>query len=206
MTIGPGELALYAVAMVVLTLTPGPVWVAMIARALSGGFSRAWPLSLGVALGDVMWSALAVLGMGWIAASFSGAMELLRYAAAAIFVLLGLAVMRHADAPVERDSRLTRPGVWAGFVAGLVVILANPKAILFYMGFLPGFFDLSSLTALDVAAIVGVSFAVPMAGNLALALLVGHVRARLTSPTMVRRLNIVAGLLLIAVGVVIALA
>lgn len=206
MTIGAGELALYAVAMVVLTLTPGPVWVAMIARALSGGFSRAWPLSLGVALGDVMWSALAVLGMGWIAASFSGAMEALRYVAAAIFLLLGLAVLRHADAPVERDSRLTRPGVWAGFVAGLVVILANPKAILFYMGFLPGFFDLSSLTALDVAAIVGVSFTVPMAGNLALALLVGHVRARLTSPAVVRKLNIGAGLLLIAVGVVIVLA
>jgi len=205
-TIGAGELALYAVAMVVLTLTPGPVWVAMIARALSGGFSRAWPLSLGVALGDVMWSALAVLGMGWIAASFSGAMEALRYVAAAIFLLLGLAVLRHADAPVERDSRLTRPGVWAGFVAGLVVILANPKAILFYMGFLPGFFDLSSLTALDVAAIVGVSFTVPMAGNLALALLVGHVRARLTSPAVVRKLNIGAGLLLIAVGVVIVLA
>jgi len=205
-TIGAGELELYAVAMVVLTLTPGPVWVAMIARALSGGFSRAWPLSLGVALGDVMWSALAVLGMGWIAASFSGAMEALRYVAAAIFLLLGLAVLRHADAPVERDSRLTRPGVWAGFVAGLVVILANPKAILFYMGFLPGFFDLSSLTALDVAAIVGVSFTVPMAGNLALALLVGHVRARLTSPAVVRKLNIGAGLLLIAVGVVIVLA
>jgi threonine/homoserine/homoserine lactone efflux protein len=85
------------------------------------------------------------------------------------------------------------------------VILANPKAILFYMGFLPGFFDLSSLGALDVVAIAGVSFAVPMAGNLALALLVGHVRARLTSPAVVRRLNIVAGLLLIGVGVVIAL-
>jgi threonine/homoserine/homoserine lactone efflux protein len=204
-TIGAGELALYALAMVVLTLTPGPVWVATIARALSGGFSRAWPLSLGVALGDVMWSVLAVLGVGWVAASFAGAMEVLRYLAIAVFVLLGLAVLRNADAPVERDNRLTRPGIWAGFVAGLLVILANPKAILFYMGFLPGFFDLSSLRALDVVVIAGVSFAVPMAGNLTLALLVGHVRARLTSPLVVRRLNIVAGLLLIAVGVAIAL-
>ncbi len=205
MTIGAEELALYALAMVVLTLTPGPVWVATIARALSGGFTQAWPLTLGVALGDVFWSVLAVLGVGWVAASFSGAMEVFRYVAAAIFVLLGLAVLRHADAPVERDRRLTRPGVWAGFMAGLVVILSNPKAILFYMGFLPGFFDLSRLSAPDVVAIAGVSFAVPMAGNLALALAVGHVRARLTSPAVVRRLNISAGLLLIGVGVVIAL-
>jgi threonine/homoserine/homoserine lactone efflux protein len=31
----------------------------------------------------------------------------------------------------------------AGFLAGLAAILANPKAILFYMGMLPGFFDLT---------------------------------------------------------------
>ena len=28
--------------------------------------------------------------------------------------------------------------MWAGFVAGLALILGNPKAILFYMGVLPG--------------------------------------------------------------------
>lgn len=203
MTVSPGELALYALAMVALTLTPGPVWVATIARALSGGFAQAWPLTLGVALGDVAWSVLAVLGVGWVASSFAGVMEVFRYVAAAIFLALGLAVLRHAGAPVGRDGRLTRPGLWAGFVAGLVVILANPKAILFYMGFLPGFFDLSAITAPDVLAIATVSFAVPMLGNLGLALLVGRARGLLTAPGAVKRINIVAGVLLIAVGLVI---
>lgn len=206
MSITAVELALYAIAMVVLTITPGPVWVATIARALSGGFAQAWPLTLGVALGDVMWSLLAVLGMGWVAATFGDVMALARYVAAAIFLLLGLAVLRHADAPVGRDSRLTRPGLWAGFAAGLVVIVSNPKAILFYMGFLPGFFDLGRLTAWDVIAIATVSFAVPMLGNLGLALLVSHARGLLTSPRAVKRMNVTAGMLLIGVGVVIAVA
>jgi threonine/homoserine/homoserine lactone efflux protein len=35
----------------------------------------------------------------------------------------------------------------------LTVIAGNPKAILFYMGVLPGFFDLKALTAGDVAVI-----------------------------------------------------
>lgn len=203
MTVTASALALYALAMVVLTLTPGPVWVATIARALSGGFAQAWPLTLGVALGDVAWSVLAVLGVGWVAASFAGAMEIFRYVAAAIFLALGLAVLRHAGAPVGRDGRLTRPGLWAGFVAGLVVILANPKAILFYIGFLPGFFDLSAITTADVLAIATVSFAVPMLGNLGLALLVGRARGLLTAPGAVKRMNIIAGALLIAVGFVI---
>lgn len=206
MTISAAELALYALAMVVLTLTPGPVWVATIARALAGGFAEAWPLTLGVALGDVFWSVLAVLGMGWVAATFGDVMSVARYVAAAIVVLMGLAIIRSAGAPVDRDRRLTRPGLWGGFVAGLVVILANPKAILFYMGFLPGFFDLARLTRWDVAAIALVSFAVPMLGNLSLALLVGHARRLLTTPQAIRRMNLAAGLLLIGVGVVIALA
>ena len=63
------------------------------------------------------------------------------------------------DATIATDSRLTRPGMWAGFMAGIVVILGNPKAILFYMGVLPGFFDLTQATAADIAIIgeVGLS-------------------------------------------------
>ena len=203
MTVAAGELALYAAALVVLTITPGPVWVATIARALSGGFTQAWPLTLGVALGDVAWSVVAVLGVGWVAASFDGVMEVFRFVAAGLFIVLGLVVLRHAGDPVGRDTRLTRPGLWAGFIAGLVVILSNPKAILFYMGFLPGFFDLSGITVVDVMAIAGVSFAVPLAGNLGLALAVGKARTMLTSPAAVRRMNVTAGCLLITVGLAI---
>ncbi|HHS94455.1 MAG TPA: LysE family translocator, partial [Rhodobacterales bacterium] len=83
------------------------------------------------------------------------------------------------------------------------VILSNPKAILFYMGFLPGFFDLSAIRPLDVAAIALVSFAVPMTGNLGLALLVGRARERLTSPKAIRRMNLTAGTLLVCVGALI---
>ena len=43
---------------------------------------------------------------------------------------------------MDADSRLTRPGRWAGFAAGVAAVIGNPKAILFYMGVLPGFFDL----------------------------------------------------------------
>ena len=60
------------------------------------------------------------------------------------------------------DSRLTRPGMWAGFLAGFAVILGNPKAILFYMGMLPDFFDLTVLTWKDIVAICFVSFFVPL--------------------------------------------
>lgn len=204
MTISPPDLALYTGALLVLFMTPGPVWVALTARALSGGFHAAWPLALGVVVGDVLWPFLAILGVTWVISVFSGFVVVLKFGASVIFVVMGAFIIKHANRTIASDSRLTRPGTWAGFLAGLAVILGNPKAILFYMGVLPGFFDLSRVTAWDIAAICAISAAVPLAGNLMLGLFLGRVRAILSSPSARARLNFWAGILLILVGVIIA--
>ena len=112
-------------------------------------------------------------------------------------------VMRNARGQSGCGGRVTRTGVWAGFLAGLAVILGNPKAILFYMGMLPGFFDLTTLTGADIAIICLVSFIVPLLGNLLLAASIHRAKAFLTSPIALRRTNITAGVLLIAVGILI---
>ena len=172
MTLSPFDIALYAGALAVLFLTPGPVWVGLIARSLSGGFNAAWPLAMGVVIGDVLWSLLAIFGITWILSLYGDILEILQWVAAAVFILMGVAVIRSADKTIGADSSLTRPGMWAGFVAGLAVILGNPKAILFYMGMLPGFFDLTGLTVWDVAAIVGLSALIPLVGNLGMAVFI----------------------------------
>ncbi len=205
MTLTAGDLAIYAGALVILFLTPGPVWVALTARALSGGFHAAWPLALGVVVGDVLWPLLAILGVSWILALYGGFLELLRWVACVTFLAMGAVLLRHAGGRIAADSRLTRPGMWAGFAAGLAVIIGNPKAVLFYMGMLPGFFDLSRLTAPDIVAICAVSFAVPLLGNLVLAISVDRARRLLTSPRALRRTNQTAGAMLIGVGLLIPL-
>jgi threonine/homoserine/homoserine lactone efflux protein len=205
MTITLDGLLLYCGALVILFLTPGPVWMALIARGLSGGFSAAWPLAVGVALGDMAWPLAAIFGLSWIISVYDGFLDVMRWVAVAIFVLMGWLLIRHADRPVGTDSRLTRPGRWAGFAAGVAAVIGNPKAILFYMGVLPGFFDLRSVTGPDIAAILAVSVAIPMTGNLLFALMIDRVRSVLSSPAALRRLNRTAGALLIVVAGVIAL-
>lgn len=200
MTISMGDLLLYCGALVILFLTPGPVWLAIMARALSGGFSAAWPLALGVSIGDMLWPLVAVLGISWILSVFDVFMLGMRWIACGVFVLMGALLIRHASAKIDRDNRLTRPGAWAGFAAGLLAILGNPKAVLFYIGVLPGFFDLRAVTWADVAAILAVSVLIPLVGNLAIASFVGRVRGLLTNPATLRRINITAGVLLILVG------
>ncbi|EDQ06265.1 Leucine efflux protein [Sulfitobacter indolifex] len=206
MTITAADLLLYCGALLILFLTPGPVWLAMMARALSGGFQAAWPLALGVAIGDVLWPLVAVLGITWILSVFDTMMEVLRWIASGVFILMGVALIRQAGEKINTDSRLTRPGMWSGFVAGIIAILGNPKAVLFYIGVLPGFFDLRTVTAPDIGLILAASVIVPLIGNLTIAVLVGHIRGFLTAPRTLRRINLISGALLIFVGLVIPFA
>jgi threonine/homoserine/homoserine lactone efflux protein len=203
MTLAAFDLLFYAGALFILFLTPGPVWVALTARALSGGFAGAWPLAVGVALGDAIWPLAAIFGLAWLVATVDGLLDALRWVAAGIFLVMGFGLIRGANRKLSADSRLLRPGRWAGFLAGLVVIIGNPKAILFYMGVLPGFFDLTRVTGPDIAAIVIVSVVVPLIGNLCFAWFIDRVRRLLSSPQALARTNITAGVLLIAVGLII---
>jgi len=199
------ELLVYAAAVFILFLTPGPVWAALIARALAGGFHAAWPLALGVVIGDAIWPVLAIFGVTWLVSIYADFLIMLRYAGAAMLALMGALLIIHAGRKIEKDSRLTVSGAWAGFSAGVLIILGNPKAILFYMGILPGFFDLGRLNGWDIAAIASVSMLVPLMGNVALAGFLDRARALLSSPPALRRMNILSGIALIVVGAVIAL-
>ena len=207
MTLTAAELGLYALGMAGLWAVPGPVWVALLARALSGGFAAAWPLALGVTLGDLLWPALAIFGMGWVLSVYGEALHVLRWIAAATFAVMGALLIAKSGTLMSADSKLTRPGRLAGLMTGVAAVVGNPKAILFYMTVLPAFFgDLSRLTTVDIASILAVSVAVPLVGNLGLALFLDRARVLLLNPARVQMLNRISGGLLILVACAIPLA
>ena len=54
---------------------------------------------------------------------------------------------------INLPNQLTRQGMLVGLIAGILVILGNPKANLFYIVILPGFFNVVGLQLIDVAVI-----------------------------------------------------
>ncbi len=112
----------------------------------------------------------------------------------------GYRVISDPGSPLQAESKLTKEGVLAGFLAGLMVIIGNPKAMLFYIGILPGFFDVSRLQMADIAVIALISALAPFTGNLILGLAVGRARQLISSVCARRRLNQGSGIILIAVG------
>lgn len=201
MSLSLTDIALYAFALFILFLTPGPVWVALTARCLHSGFSGGWPLALGVAVGDCLWPLLALLTLTQFAQVYAEMLVGLKFLAVAVFFFLGVQLIRMPVAQPVVAGRLTQPGVLTGFLAGILVILGNPKAILFYLGILPGFFDIESLSPADITVVVFCSALVPFMGNLLFIVAVNKARMLLTSDLARRRLNVGTGAVLIAVGV-----
>ena len=72
----------------------------------------------------------------------------------------------------------------------------SPKAILFYIGVLPGFFDVTRVTTLDILVVGLVSTAVPFCGNFILAVMLDRASLLIASQNARRHLNIVTSVVL----------
>ena len=203
MTITSGQILLYFGALIILFLTPGPVWIAIIARTVSGGTKSSISLALGVSLGDMLWPAIVFFGLGFLISIYSDILVLIRYFAALILVVMGLQIILKRNNQLKENNRLNSTGFIAGFSAGFIAIVANPKASLFYLTLLPGFFDFSKIGFLDLLIISTISFSVPMIGNILMILFIDRARSFLSSKDALRLINIISGTLLIIVAVVI---
>ncbi len=205
MTITNGQLVLYFGALIILFLTPGPVWIALIARTVSGGTKSAISLALGVSLGDFLWPIVVFFGLAFLVSLYSEILILFRYLAAIILTIMGIQTILNSRKKLNLNSRLTKSGFFAGFSAGFIAVTANPKASLFYLTLLPSFFNFDTINFFDIMIISIVSFSVPMIGNILMILFLSKVRSFLSSPNSVRITNVVSGVLLIGVGVIIGL-
>ena len=205
MTITSAQLFLYFGALVILFLTPGPVWIAIIARTVSGGVKSGMSLVLGVSLGDLLWPIMAYFGLGLLISLYSDILILVRYMAAIILVIMGIQTVLASRKGIKANDDLTKSGFFAGFTAGLIAVTANPKATLFYLTLLPSFFNFGEIGLTDLAIISGISFAVPMLGNVLMILFLAKAKTFLSSPSAVRVTNIISGILLVVVGIVIGI-
>ncbi|MEK6205555.1 MAG: LysE family transporter, partial [Amylibacter sp.] len=104
MTITIAQLVLYSGALFILFITPGPVWVAIIARTVSGGFKSAVPLAFGVAFGDIIWPLIALVGVSYLALIYADILVLFRYIAAVILCLMGTALLRWPNKILNEDE------------------------------------------------------------------------------------------------------
>ena len=192
--------AVYALAVA----TPGPGVAAIIARSLAHGFRGAPAFVAGFIVGDLAWFAIAATGLAALARTAATVFVVIKWAGVAYLLYLAWKLW---TAPAERVAVRDDDGRqhgWRAFVASLMLTLANPKAILFFLALLPTVIDLASLNAVRFAEISMAIATVLPAVLFAYVFLAARARELFTTPKAVRRLNRSSGVAMAGAAVVVA--
>ncbi|MCG8427185.1 MAG: LysE family translocator [Chromatiales bacterium] len=188
-------------AMLLLAVTPGPGVFATIARALVSGFSHAAVVVGGIVLGDILFLLLAIYGLAVVAEWLGGLFTIVKYIGGLYLIWLGWQVWRNADKPLPIQG-VNETSWHVNFFSGLAITLGNPKVILFYLGFLPTFMDITALTLSDVVIAASVVSAVLAAVLLSYAYLAARASRALTEGHAAKRLHAMAGGVMMGTGAV----
>ena len=188
----------YVAACFAIVIVPGPTVTLIIANSLRHG-ARAGLLNVaGTQLGLAAMIAILCIGLASIIASMGVWFDWVRLAGAAYLVWLGIRLLRSPGSPGAPGPAPTPRG---GFLLqGFLVILSNPKALLFFGAFIPQFVDPDGAYVRQIV-VLGLTFmAVASLCDGAYAVVTGGASA-LLSRTRVRLLARASGLLLIGGGV-----
>ncbi|MDF2559962.1 MAG: lysine transporter LysE [Microbacterium sp.] len=196
-------------ASVVISFTPGAGAINTMSNALNQGWKRSiWGI-IGQQIALIVHVAIVAAGVGLLVSRSEFLFNAIRYAGAAYLVFLGIRLILTKpagavnEAPVPIDSRESH---WSMIRRGFWVNLLNPKAIVFFLAFIPQFVRLDQppvpqyLTLIATVIVVDV---IVMWGFFAAA---ARPFRRLTRSMRGQRiLNLVFGVLFIAVAGVLVL-
>lgn len=185
---------LYAIAIAV----PGPGVIAIVARALGGGFRSTLPAIAGTAVGDWILMTLSAFGLALIAKAMGGLFLVVKLAGAAYLIYLAY---RYWTAKVETTAPVAAGG---GFLAQLALTLGNPKAIGFFVALLPTVIDLHALRPIGYLQLSAATFILIPVITLAYAALSARVRGLLANARARKRINQTAAVVMAGAGIGVA--
>jgi len=192
-----------ALACFIVMVTPGPGVIALMGHALSKGLRRSVGFIIGMVCGDLVFLTLVIGGLAMIARTFETPFLVIRFAAAAYLIYLGVKAWRAGAIDLEAAAAHNHSAA-RGFFSGLLLTLSNPKVIVFYVGFLPGFFDLAALGPLDALIAVAIVLGVLVSVLVAYAVAAARARTLLNSERSRKLINWGSGSVMIGVGLTIA--
>lgn len=202
--IDPHRFWLFFVAALLLSVSPGPGMLYVLARTLHGGRAEGLASSLGTAVGGLVHVVAASLGLSAILMSSAVAYGVLKYAGAAYLVYLGCRMVlgaRSTAAPAAAGG----PAPRSPFRQGVLTEALNPKTAVFFFSFLPQFVTPTGPVAWQFLLLGGVSVALNSLADVVVVLFSAPLaRAFATHPRLRQAQEAGSGCALIGLGAYVA--
>ena len=193
----------FVAACIALALLPGPIVTLLIANGLRHGTRAALINIAGAQLGLAIVIGIVGIGLTSLMATMGYWFDWVRFAGAAYLVWLGYKLIRF---PVEGVSAEEPPPPPRGgfFLQGFLVLLSNPKVLVFFGAFIPQFMDMSQ-DHISQVALLGFTFMITGAITDSIyALLAGRAR-KFFSARRTRLVSRISGGFMVGGGIWLAL-
>jgi threonine/homoserine/homoserine lactone efflux protein len=190
--------------LIVLAVIPSVSVLAVSARAAAFGFTHGMFTAFGIVVADIIFILVAVYGLALIAGLMGEQFTLIKYIGGAYLIWLGISLWR-TDSRARKSDTVKQSSLGSSFLTGFLITLGDQKAILFYLGFFPAFIDLSRMTPADTMIIIAIAIVGVGGAKLVYAWLADRASLLFKNTRAVHGINMLAGGVMIAVGMVLLL-
>lgn len=190
----------FALAVLIIELTPGPNMAWLAGLALAEGRRPALAATAGVALGLTCNGLLAAAGLAALIATEPRLASALGWLGTAFMLWLAWQAWRDSGTAASLD-RQARSGMTRHFLAGLTVNLLNPKAFLFFAAVAPRFFDGRMPTIAQAISLTAISVGIATAVHLLLVTGAAHVHGLVADPSRTRLIRRIMAIAMVGVAI-----
>ncbi|WP_312114353.1 LysE family translocator [Brevibacillus reuszeri] len=199
------EYTVFILAFAASAASPGPEIAGLLSRALSGGIIASLPLAVGIILGKLLMLSAAVAGLTALVEVLGPMFVVLKYCGAAYLIWLGIKKWRYAGRMLSANEKANTTNIMVEIGLGLAMTLSNPIAIVFYMALLPGVIDISGLTLNNYAVLCFIIIGVMICVVFGYGIMAKLVRAWFASQNSKKIVDRLAGSMMLAAGLLIAI-
>lgn len=199
---------LFALAALMLNLTPGNDMLFVITRSLSYGTKAGIFAALGIGVGCFVHIFASVVGLSLLIRQSAFLFNLIRYAGAAYLIYIGVKSFLEKPATMLiNQNQVKKISSLKTLQQGSITNVLNPKVSLFFLAFLPQFVDNQADNVTNQILVLGLWFNISgTVVNVLIALLFSKIVARLNRfQQFWKWQNKISGGILIGLGLHIAL-
>jgi len=156
--IGAKKMVSFILVVLVLFLIPGPAVLLTISQTASKGRQAGIITGVGIAVGDLIHTVAAVLGLSAILMTSALAFEIVKYLGAAYLIFLGVKSLLEKTKKQVKPAGGKKSNPAVSFRQALLIELLNPKTALFFLAFLPQFVRNDGTSVVYQLLILGLTF------------------------------------------------
>ena len=199
------SLTTYLVAITLLTMTPGADTMMVLRNTLRGGASDGWVSSVGICLGLFVHATLSAIGISAVLLYSATAFTLLKTIGACYLMWLGFSSLKSFwNARYLDETHVQKQADFHFFKSlqeGFLSNVLNPKAVIFYMAFLPQFISPEGSALLQSLFLASLHFMVAILWQGLLIYMICTANHLMMSPKVRQKLDLFSGLVMLFLGV-----